>query len=307
MRIGITGAGKVGFTIGKYFSTHGLQVSGYYSRTAESSMEAAHFTGSRSFTDINELARQSDVLFLTVPDGLITSVYQEIDPALLQGKLIGHTSGALSSEDAFPGIEDTGAAAFSVHPLFAVSDRYHAYEQMPDVFFAIEGDHRALETMIPVLRKIGLHLQEIDPRSKVRYHCAAAIASNLVNALLLTSIQMLQDCGFTEEHARAALSPLVTLNVQNALKNGVISSLTGPVERADAGTISKHLACLDGQKKQMYCLLSELLIPAAQEKHPGRDYQSINTLLQDAFSDTVKQYLQDPALEPRVNHTERMD
>ena len=57
----------------------------------------------------------------------------------------------------------------------------------------------------------------------------------------------------------------------------------------------------------MYCLLSELLIPAAQEKHPGRDYQSINTLLQDAFSDTVKQYLQDPAQEPRVNRTERMD
>ena len=95
--------------------------------------------------------------------------------------------------------------------------------------------------------------------------------------------------------------------MQNALKNGVISSLTGPVERADTGTISKHLACLDGQKKQMYCLLSELLIPAAQEKHPGRDYQSINTLLQDAFSDTVKQYLQDPAQEPRVNRTERMD
>lgn len=287
MRIGIIGAGKVGFTIGKYFSTHGLQVSGYYSRTAEASMEAAHFTGSRSFSEINELARQSDVLFLTVPDGSITSVYQSIDPEMLQGKLIGHTSGALSSEDAFPGIENTGASAFSVHPLFAVSDRYHAYEQLPDVFFAIEGKQQALDIIKPVFQKIGLHVQEIDPKSKVRYHCAAAAASNLVNALLLMSTQMLRDCGFTDENARAALSPLVTLNVQQALKNGVTASLTGPVERADAGTIRKHLECLSGEQKHAYCLLSEMLIPAAQEKHPERNYQSITALLQDAFTDSV--------------------
>lgn len=284
MKTGIIGAGKVGFTIGKYFSTHGLQLSGYYSRTAESSIEAAHFTGSRSFTNINELARESDVLFLTVPDGKITSVYQQIDPALLQGKLIGHTSGALSSEEAFPDIEDTGAYAFSVHPMSAVSDRYHAYVQMPDVFFAIEGADQALEVLIPGLEGIGLHLQKIDPKAKVRYHCAAAIASNLVNALLLTSIDLLRSCGFTEERARAALSPLVTLNVKNALKNGVPASLTGPVERADEGTIRRHLSCLEGREKQAYCLLSEILIPAAQEKHPDRNYQSIEKLLQKALS-----------------------
>ncbi|MGN1382206.1 MAG: Rossmann-like and DUF2520 domain-containing protein [Eubacterium sp.] len=284
MKTGIIGAGKVGFTIGKYFSTHGLQLSGYYSRSAESSIEAAHFTGSRSFTNINELARESDVLFLTVPDGKITTVYKQIDPALLQGKLIGHTSGALSSEEAFPDIEDTGAYAFSVHPMSAVSDRYHAYVQMPDVFFAIEGDDQALDILLPEFEKIGLHLQKIDPEAKTRYHCAAAIASNLVNALLLMSIDLLESCGFTEERARAALTPLVTLNVNNALENGIPASLTGPVERADEGTIRRHLGCLEGREKQAYCLLSEILLPAAQQKHPDRNYQSIENLLQEALS-----------------------
>ncbi len=292
MKIGIAGAGKVGFTIGKYFSTHGLKLTGYYSRSLDSSIEAAHFTGSKAFTDIATLARESDVLFLTVPDGAITSVYQEIDSGLLQGKLIGHTSGALTSEAAFPGIEDTGAIGFSVHPLFAVSDRYHTYEQMSDVFFAIEGNPDALRIIMPALSGIGLHVQKIDPEAKVRYHCAAAVASNLVNALLLTSIDMLRECGFSEENARSAITPLVKGNVDHALESGVVESLTGPVERADEGTVRKHLGCLSVRQKQLYCLLSEALVPAAQQKHPDRDYQSIKTLLEHAFISSLRENTQ---------------
>lgn len=279
MRIGIIGAGKVGFTIGKYFSTHGLTVTGYYSRRAASSEEAARFTGSRNFSDMNELVRESDVLFLTVPDGSITAVYREMDPALIRGKYIGHMSGSLSSEDAFPKVKETGASAFSVHPLFAVSDRYHAYERLPDVFFAAEGDEEALQVVVPMLEGIGLHLQEISPASKARYHLAAAAASNLVNALLLMSIQLLTECGFSEEGARAALAPLAEGNLQHVMEHGVVDSLTGPVERADAETIQKHLACLSGARRQIYCLLSEMLVPAAREKNPERDYSSIINLL----------------------------
>ena len=49
MKIGFIGAGKVGFTLGRYFSMDGIDVTGYYSRTSRSAMEAAEFTGTRFY------------------------------------------------------------------------------------------------------------------------------------------------------------------------------------------------------------------------------------------------------------------
>ena len=71
MRAGFIGAGKVGFTLGKYLAMHGIEISGYYSRTPASAKEAAEFTQSRYYTSIEEITKDSDTLFLTVPDGAI--------------------------------------------------------------------------------------------------------------------------------------------------------------------------------------------------------------------------------------------
>ena len=67
MRAGFIGAGKVGFTLGKYLAMHGIEISGYYSRTPASAKEAAEFTQSRYYTSIEEITKDSDTLFLTVP------------------------------------------------------------------------------------------------------------------------------------------------------------------------------------------------------------------------------------------------
>ena len=42
--IGFIGAGRVGFTLGRYFVENGLNVSGYYSRTYEHAVSASQFT-----------------------------------------------------------------------------------------------------------------------------------------------------------------------------------------------------------------------------------------------------------------------
>ena len=47
MKIGFIGAGRVGFTLGKYFCEHGVEVAGYYSRNIQSAQEAAEFTNSQ--------------------------------------------------------------------------------------------------------------------------------------------------------------------------------------------------------------------------------------------------------------------
>ena len=78
MRAGFIGAGKVGFTLGKYLAMHGIEISGYYSRTPASAKEAAEFTQSRYYTSIEEITKDSDTLFLTVPDGAIGEIWDDM-------------------------------------------------------------------------------------------------------------------------------------------------------------------------------------------------------------------------------------
>ncbi len=109
-------------------------VKGYYSRSGESAKDAARFTNSNAYDTMPGILSECDMIFLTVPDGNIKAVWKELSGYNVTGKLICHCSGAMSSREAFAGIEETGAYGYSIHPLFAVSDKYEAYRELTDVF-----------------------------------------------------------------------------------------------------------------------------------------------------------------------------
>ena len=94
MKFGFIGAGKVGFSLGKYFADHGLTVTGYYSEWKKDAIEASEFTGSNAYDHMEQLVKDSDVLFLTVPDGVIASVWEQVKSYHISGKIVCHCSGA---------------------------------------------------------------------------------------------------------------------------------------------------------------------------------------------------------------------
>ena len=280
MKIGFIGAGKVGFSLGKYFCEHGLEVTGYYSRNFQSAKEAAAFTSSAAYENRSELVANSDVLFLTVTDCAIADTYAAVCEEDIRGKIVCHCSGALTAESVFSDIERHSAAGFSVHPLIAVSSRYDSYRQLADVFFTLEGTESKREEFREWLKTAGLNVQCIPADAKVKYHCAAAIASNQVIALFAQSQQLLTECGFSQDTARQALVPLFLGNARQTAESGPANALTGPVERGDKGTIEKHLKVLDcSEDKLLYLLLSKKLLKTAKEKHPSRDYSSIENFI----------------------------
>lgn len=68
-----------------------------------------------------------------------------------------------------------------------------------------------------------------------------------------------------------------------------MAALTGPVERADLGTVAKHLNVLAADDdKMLYLLLSKQLLCLAGQKHPDRDYRSIQTFI-DAETGRLRQ------------------
>lgn len=281
MRIGFIGAGKVGFTLGKYLVERDMCVSGYYSRSLRSSKEAAEFTKTKYYESLEELVNACDTLFLTVPDGSIREVYTKLLESDIEGKILCHCSGALSSE-VFSGIHKRGAYAYSIHPIFAVSDKLTSYRDLSNAYFTIEGDKERLEEMTELIRHLGNPVSVIAADQKIRYHAAAVFASNLVTGLYGMASQMLCDCGLDAEFAEHALKPLFSYNASNLCAQGMAASLTGPVERADIQTVEEHLEVLTPQEKQVYTQLSKQLIPIAEKKNPGRDYEALKELLAGA-------------------------
>lgn len=280
MRTGFIGAGKVGCSLGRYLGENGINVAGYYDRDEKTAEEGAQFTGTKVYDDLKVMAEDCDVLFITVPDGLISTVYGQLRAYSLEGKILCHCSGSISSQEAFPGIREEGACAYSIHPLLAVSDRFVSYRELAGAFFTLEGDGERIGEMEEMLEKAKMRYQIIDPASKSLYHLAAVTASNHMLALIAAAVEDLVRCGFSEEDARRALTPLITGNVQHGLEVGPARALTGPVERGDVITLKKHLAQLeDPDERQLYLLLSGRLLELAKTKNPSRDYRELEEFL----------------------------
>lgn len=283
MKIGIIGAGRVGFSMGKYLAAHPdkATVAGYYDKSYENAAEAAKFTGTDFFRQPEEIVALSDTLFITTPDGIIEGVWDCIKEMSLTNKIICHFSGSLSSV-VFSGMEETGASGCSIHPMLAFSDKYSSYKQLHNAFFTIEGDSLAVETMSGLLQACGNTVCPIDKSQKALYHTAASILSNHVVAVLDTGYRLLTECGFSREAAREATQQLVRGNVENVIRQDTVHALTGPIDRGDVLTVKKHLDALSGSDKEMYCLLGKKLVELSRIKNPERDYSELSSLLRRA-------------------------
>ena len=278
MNIGFVGAGKVGFSLGKYFCNNNIKVSGYYSRSLESAKEAAQFTDSKFYVNLNDLTKESDIIFITTPDSIISSVWDKIDKSAIKNKILCHCSGSLSSK-VFSNVEDYNAYGYSIHPLFAFSDKYKSHKFLKEAFITIEGSEVKINEIIGLIKGLGNDFKVISDKDKSRYHLSSTIVCNHVLALLDEGINQLIKCGFNEEEARKSLYPLVNNSVNNVFLNGSIKSLTGAVERADEITLIKHLECLDEEDKCLYKMLSRKLINIAEKKNLNRDYKSIKIMM----------------------------
>ena len=154
MRIGFIGAGRVGFTMGKYLKLHGEDITGYYSRKPEHAREAADFTDTFFYNDVQKLIETSDAIILTVSDSAIKTVFDSIKtyPGIAE-KTLCHTSGSMSS-DVF---DDSPfqVYGYSIHPIYAISDKYASYKDFSNAFITIEGHEKHLDELESIFKSAG--------------------------------------------------------------------------------------------------------------------------------------------------------
>lgn len=279
MNIGIIGAGKVGVSVGRYLKDNNIQISGFYDIDSDNAAFAAQFTQTDCFSDLEELVKLSDTLFITTPDGVIRSVWDCIRNNMsVKNKIVCHFSGALSS-DVFTDSQSTGAGVCSIHPMLAFSDKLTSYRIPANTFFTIEGDETAVSAVKSLFESLGNTVCRIDKSKKSLYHTAASVLSNELVALLDMGYSLLEQCGFSRDNAVGATKDLVSGNVKSVLENGCVNALTGPVERNDLQTVKKHVNSLEGEDRQIYILLAKRLVNLAKAKNEDRDYRDLSEFL----------------------------
>ena len=249
MRIGIIGAGRVGVTMGKYLGDAGVEVTGFYSKTTQSAVQAAEFTGTTVYKSLQDIVEASDTLMITTPDGVISEVWDCIAGYELTGKILCHCSGSLSS-NVFSGIEQTGAVGCSIHPMYAFSDRFTSYQNFSTAYLVAEGMPAAYEPLAQMFRELGHTVLYLRAENKEKYHAAAAMVSN-------------------------------DMIVSNMLDKGPVAALTGPVDRGDTETVHKHLDALaDSEAGEVYRVLGKVLVKIAEQKYKGRDDTAMRQLFE---------------------------
>ena len=278
IKFGFIGAGKVGFSLGKYLKENSIDISGYYSKSQHSSKEAAIFTNTRQYNNLEDLIKNSDAIFITTPDNQIADVWNEVKKLPIKEKLICHCSGSISSE-VFSNINNHGAYGYSIHPMFAISDKYNSYKDLSQAFITIEGNEKHIEYLKMLFSHLGNDVAIINKENKILYHAASVTVSNLVLGLINNGVNYLEECGFTKEMAIKALYPLIENNLRNIKERGAVKSLTGPIERGDLSTVINHLNVIREEDKELYRLLSKNILKIAKVKNSDKNYRNLEEYL----------------------------
>ncbi|WML33523.1 DUF2520 domain-containing protein [Clostridium sp. OS1-26] len=272
IKIGFIGPGKVGVNLGRYFTHKGLDLSGFYGKDIKSASEAANITKSKFYDNIQELIKESDILFITTSDDIISIIDSKLSKFDLKSKSICHTSGSLKS-NVLCNAKHSGALIYSIHPIFAFSNKNMNLEGFEKIYFSIEGDILEDSIVLKLFKVLGNNFFIRDKETSSTYHLANVFISNLILSLLEVGINYFKALGLREEEALKAVKPLINGNIESIYSKGFINSLTGPVLRGDVKTIEKHLSVLKEKDKKLYSLLSlNLLNLVALKNFEKKDY-----------------------------------
>lgn len=192
--------------------------------------------------DLSDAADGVDLVVIAVPDGAITDVSAAIAPR--PDVVIAHLAGSLGVDVLAPH-RRRGA----LHPLVALPDvETGARRLRTGTWFAVAGD----PLMRRIARDLGGRHVVVDDADRVRYHAAAAVASNHLVALLGQVERLAGTVGVPLE----AYLALVRATVDNVASLGAADALTGPVARGDWETVAAHLAAMGEADRAVYRALA---------------------------------------------------
>jgi len=257
----VVGAGALGSTLAQGLDGSGYSVAAVLNRSREAAEALGRRVGaSVAGVDWNALPSTVRFVAVCVPDDAIASVADalaDLDHPW-DDTIVAHTSGAKTAAALDP-LAHQGAATMSFHPLqtFVPGTSPEAFD---DIVVGLEGHERALRAGATLARALGARPIRLTPEEKVRYHCAAALASNGLVALLGSVEETFGEAAHGTEGPSPLnlVGPLVAQTLDNLESARPEEVLTGPVQRGDVDTVRAHLDALSADAPHLVPLYATL-------------------------------------------------
>ncbi len=271
--ISIIGAGAVGRSIALALFYSGVTIAGVYSKNGRTATALAKKVCAQKFGSMSNFEFLSDVVIIAVPDDMISDVAKALakKSRSLKGKIIFHTSGALTSDELLS-LKRKGASVASFHPLQTFSPSKQQ-TSLKDVWCAVEGDAKAITIARAIGRKLRVNVFTILKKDKTLYHASAVFASNYLVTLLSVVEEIARTINIPEKNIWNIYSSLIVQTLQNVFSSSPKFALTGPIARGDVRTVVKHIKALSKPTlNHLVALYSALGIETTRlvkKKHAG--------------------------------------
>ncbi|MFQ6026800.1 MAG: Rossmann-like and DUF2520 domain-containing protein [Dehalococcoidia bacterium] len=270
LKIGFIGIGTVGKGLALALSRQGYLVAGAHNRTRKSAQWLAdRVVGCRINDTAQELADAVDLVFITTIDSVIPTVVSGVRWRDEQGVI--HCCGA-AGRSLLQSAADQGADTAAFHPFqtFAgIDDPDEAVARLFGVTFALSASGWLQEFLQEMAASLGGRTINLDDSKRQQYHASAVLSCGYLATLLLSSLELWEHLGFSQEEAVNAIYPLARITLENIHKRGVSASVTGPVVRGDVETVGSHLSALKSAQPHLvplYTELTRLSLPLAQQR-----------------------------------------
>ena len=240
LRVGVIGAGRVGAVLAAALRARGHIIVSVAGESDASTRRAAELLPGVPMAKPTAVARDCDVLLLTVPDDMLDNVVTQLTAsgAIHQGQLVVHTSGSHGLRVLEPATR-VGARPVALHPAMTFSGTAIDLDRLADCVFGVTAGPAERVWAAEVVAELGSTVMWVPEELRGLYHAGLAHGANHLVTLVTQAMELLGAAGAADP--AAILRPLLQAALDNALAEGD-SALTGPIVRGDVNTVRAHLA-----------------------------------------------------------------
>lgn len=250
MRIGMIGAGNVGWNLAAGFEKSPFALTQVLSRSVDSAANLAEeFHIPHAGVSPGDLLPDLDLVILATSDHSVATVASSLGTQFPKTTFV-HTSGSIPMEALAP----TGSNIGVFYPMQTFTKGRRAnWKEIP---LFLEGDIQVLDQIRPLAEHLSDRVSVLDSKGRLKLHMGAVLVSNFVNYLFLMTSEMVSDLPAAD---LTTYEPLIREVVDKAFAIGPFKAHTGPARRGDNVTMQKHLDLLEGKEKDLYALISDMI------------------------------------------------
>ncbi|WP_104105688.1 DUF2520 domain-containing protein [Nocardioides sp. 616] len=248
LRVGVVGAGRVGAVLSAALRAAGHDIVSAAGESDASRSRIAALLPGVPVEKPSVVARDCDLLLLTVPDDMLGNVVSMLaaSGALHEGQYVAHTSGrhGLAVLDQAVAV---GARPIALHPAMTFTGTAVDLPRLSGCVFGVTSGEAERELTESLVADLGGRPMWVPEDRRTLYHAGLAHGANHLVTLVAEAMEMLRAAG--ADDPAGTLRPLMTAALDNALADGD-AALTGPIVRGDVQTVAAHLAEIEAAAPQ---------------------------------------------------------